>query len=137
MRQGSGSGQGRGGKGRGAQGGQGYGSGGFCFCTSCQTKVSHQRGQPCYSLKCPDCGSEMAREANISTQKEQPKIIEAKAENNEIPVIDQEICKGCMICARYCPEGAIQRVNGYAVINPEICTNCKNCVASCPLDAIN
>ena len=68
-------------------------------------------------------------EIKPSTQSTQSKL--------EIPVIDQNICRGWMVCARHCPEGAVQRINGYAVINPELCTNCKNCVAGCPLEAIN
>ncbi|MDI3543479.1 MAG: H+/Na+-translocating ferredoxin:NAD+ oxidoreductase subunit [Candidatus Atribacteria bacterium] len=58
---GAGRGQGRG---LGRMGGNrpGAGAGGNCVCPNCGTKVSHQRGVPCYSLTCPQCGSKMIRE---------------------------------------------------------------------------
>ena len=144
MRQGRrGQGQGTGkGRGRNTQG-AGYGGGGTCNCTSCDTIINHQRGKPCYSLKCPSCGSEMMRGTGIIAQENQPKENKEKEakttelSNKKTPVIDQNICRGCMICARHCPEGAIQRINGFAVINSKVCTNCRNCVAGCPLEAIN
>ncbi len=58
-----GRGLGRGG-GRGRQpGGFGLGPGSFCICTNpdCRAKVPHQRGVPCYSLKCEKCGAPMTR----------------------------------------------------------------------------
>lgn len=50
------------GQGRGRKGGFGLGLGGKCVCTNCGKKVSHQRGTPCYQMKCPDCGGAMTRE---------------------------------------------------------------------------
>jgi hypothetical protein len=48
--------------GRGRQpGGFGLGPGGECVCPNCGTKVPHKRGVPCYSHKCPQCGSSMVR----------------------------------------------------------------------------
>jgi hypothetical protein len=52
-------GEGRGGRGR--MGGFGAGPGGECVCTSCGHTVPHQRGVPCYQMKCPKCGSPMTR----------------------------------------------------------------------------
>ena len=40
----------------------GAGPAGFCVCPKCGSKVSHQRGVPCYSMKCPSCGGAMVRE---------------------------------------------------------------------------
>ena len=62
--QGPGTGRGLGqGGGRGRQpGGFGLGPAGECICPQCGEKVPHQRGVPCYSLKCPKCGSPMIRE---------------------------------------------------------------------------
>ena len=40
----------------------GLGGGGICICESCGTTVSHQRGTPCYDMKCPKCGVAMTRE---------------------------------------------------------------------------
>jgi len=50
---------GRGGRGR--MGGFGLGPGGECVCPRCGARVPHQRGIPCYSVKCPKCGSPMVR----------------------------------------------------------------------------
>lgn len=56
-----GSGQGAGG-GRGRQpGGKGLGPGGKCVCPNCGYEADHQRGQPCYEMECPKCGTKMTR----------------------------------------------------------------------------
>jgi len=47
--------------GRGRMGGFGLGPGGECICPNCATKVPHQRGIPCYTYKCPKCGTSMTR----------------------------------------------------------------------------
>ncbi|MGQ9569676.1 MAG: hypothetical protein ACUVUQ_02310 [Thermodesulfovibrionales bacterium] len=65
--QGSGRGMGRGmgkGMGRGRMGGTrpGEGQGGYCVCINCGERVEHQQGVPCYSVKCPKCGTMMMRE---------------------------------------------------------------------------
>jgi Zn finger protein HypA/HybF involved in hydrogenase expression len=39
----------------------GAGPGGNCLCPACKTKIDHQTGIPCYSVKCPKCGSKMVR----------------------------------------------------------------------------
>ena len=59
----SGGGIGRGGGGRGRMGGNrpGSGPGGLCECPNCGTKVSHQRGVPCFDLVCPGCGTPMTK----------------------------------------------------------------------------
>ncbi|HDH45077.1 MAG TPA: hypothetical protein ENG66_06790 [Thermococcus sp.] len=57
---GPGRGFGRGG-GRGRMGGFGLGPGGVCVCPNCGYTVPHQRGIPCYQMRCPKCGSPMVR----------------------------------------------------------------------------
>ncbi len=54
---------GRGGimQGRGRMGGFAAGPSGECACTKCGHKVPHQRGMPCYRMKCPKCGAPMTR----------------------------------------------------------------------------
>ena len=49
---------------RGGMGGSsfGAGAGGYCICPNCKNKIAHQRGNPCYSIKCPKCGTQMTRE---------------------------------------------------------------------------
>ncbi|RLG21446.1 hypothetical protein DRN74_02695 [Candidatus Micrarchaeota archaeon] len=49
------------GRGRGRQGGFGLGPGGYCVCPNCGYRVPHQRGSPCYVIKCPKCGAQMTR----------------------------------------------------------------------------
>lgn len=51
-----------GGIGRGMGRGRGAGPGGFCVCAGCGTRVPHQPGMPCSTLKCPKCGLRMTRE---------------------------------------------------------------------------
>lgn len=50
------------GSGRGKNNGGAYGTGGYCICAKCGTKVSHQQGVKCTTLKCPKCGHTMVRE---------------------------------------------------------------------------
>jgi DNA-directed RNA polymerase subunit RPC12/RpoP len=61
----NGAGQGKGlgsGGGHGKNNGGGFSVGGYCVCTKCGTKVQHQQGVKCTTLKCPDCGHTMIRE---------------------------------------------------------------------------
>ncbi len=61
---GFGQGMGRGaGQGRGRFSGnrQGAGPGGVCICPNCGERIKHQPGMPCYSLKCPKCGTNLVR----------------------------------------------------------------------------
>jgi len=59
---GMGFGRGRGGGGGGRMGGPfAAGPEGTCICPNCKYEVSHQVGIPCYQMKCPKCGSPMAR----------------------------------------------------------------------------
>jgi len=57
---GTGRGQGRG-RGRGRMGGSGLGPGDHCVCPNCGHREPHERGVPCYDLKCPQCGASMSR----------------------------------------------------------------------------
>lgn len=50
-----------GGRGRGG-GPLAAGPGGSCVCPSCGHRQEHRAGQPCNSIKCPKCGTAMARE---------------------------------------------------------------------------
>jgi len=50
------------GAGRSKMGGAGLGTGGNCICPGCGKTVPHQRGVPCTSQKCPNCGTNMNRE---------------------------------------------------------------------------
>ena len=50
------------GSGRGRNKGGSFGIGGNCICAKCGTKVPHQQGIKCTTLKCPNCGKTMIRE---------------------------------------------------------------------------
>ncbi|MBA3036093.1 MAG: hypothetical protein FP814_06320 [Desulfobacterium sp.] len=49
------------GRGRGLGRGQGVGQGGECICPGCGQRQAHERGKPCYGIKCPKCGKLMTR----------------------------------------------------------------------------
>jgi hypothetical protein len=56
------------GLGRGNRGGRmrgnnpGAGPGGNCICPKCNEQVAHRFGEPCYTVNCPKCGTQMIRE---------------------------------------------------------------------------
>lgn len=52
--------------------------------------------------------------------------------------IDSEKCRGCSLCAKKCPVGAIsgQLKNPYE-INTELCIKCGNCLTACRFGAVS
>jgi len=55
--------------GKGRNKGGALGPGGHCICTKCGTKIPHQQGVKCTTLKCPECGKTMIREELITNKK--------------------------------------------------------------------
>lgn len=49
------------GGGRGRNQGRGLGMGGYCICPNCGYQEPHQRGVPCYEMRCPKCNAVMYR----------------------------------------------------------------------------
>ena len=49
--------------------------------------------------------------------------------------LEQESCRGCTTCMRYCPTQAIRVQNGKAKIISEKCIDCGECVRRCPYHA--
>ncbi len=45
-------------------------------------------------------------------------------------------CLGMSSCARACPFGAIEVINGLAIVHQELCVGCGKCVATCPRNLI-
>lgn len=53
-------------------------------------------------------------------------------------VIDKEKCKGCSLCSKNCPVGAIHgELKSPFEINPDICIRCGVCIEKCPFKAIS
>jgi len=46
---------------QGRMGGFGEGPGGVCVCPQCGYEETHTIGEPCYNLRCPECGAQMER----------------------------------------------------------------------------
>ncbi len=55
----------------------------------------------------------------------------------ERPVLDDDLCKRCSLCATYCPENAITLdLQGYPRIDYDHCKGCLLCVEQCPAKAL-
>lgn len=51
-------------------------------------------------------------------------------------VVAAERCRGCLVCSRVCPSGALS-IKGYtASIDQDKCQGCGHCLAACPFGAI-
>ena len=106
----------------------GLGKGGLCICSSCGASVSHQRGIPCYNMKCPNCGAAMVRDGLMNQTD--------KTTNIGKPTVSKEQCIGCGKCIPVCPYGAISMVGDVAFIDHNKCIACNKCIAVCPTGAI-
>jgi 2-oxoacid:acceptor oxidoreductase delta subunit (pyruvate/2-ketoisovalerate family) len=52
--------------------------------------------------------------------------------SEEQPVLTDE-CTACALCALFCPEGAISRVDGHMLVDALYCKGCGICEVVCPV----
>lgn len=64
---------------------------------------------------------------------------EAITMENNIPVINYELCRQCQACADACPKNIIAKAENTkkAAINAEKCVGCTLCKKACPFEAIS
>lgn len=55
---------------------------------------------------------------------------------NKKLVIDTEWCKGCGICAAFCPKKVLEVKSKVKIVDPEACIFCGQCEMRCPDYAI-
>ena len=54
-----------------------------------------------------------------------------------MPVFDHKLCNKCGICAMYCPEGVVHKLeNGFFEPDYDSCKGCGICANECPKKAI-
>ncbi|MDR0554622.1 MAG: DUF362 domain-containing protein [Treponema sp.] len=51
--------------------------------------------------------------------------------NDGKPEVDQRVCTGCRICAKFCNQKAITFENKKAFINQNLCVGCGRCIGAC------
>ncbi|MBE0520833.1 MAG: 4Fe-4S binding protein [Candidatus Methanoperedenaceae archaeon] len=53
------------------------------------------------------------------------------------PIFDRELCSKCGICAMYCPEAVVYKLeSGYYDPDYDFCKGCGICANECPRKAI-
>jgi len=54
-----------------------------------------------------------------------------------MPVFEHKVCNKCGICAMYCPEGVVHKLeNGFFEPDYEYCKGCGICANECPKKTI-
>lgn len=54
---------------------------------------------------------------------------------HERPVVDEQRCRRCGICPRYCPSGVLS-LGETLQVDYEYCKGCGICVTVCPFEAL-
>ncbi len=65
-----------------------------------------------------------------------PHIEETREATMFYPVVDENICTSCGLCAKICQYKAIMVLADTPVVFPEMCHSCGGCTLVCPVDAI-
>lgn len=51
--------------------------------------------------------------------------------------VDENLCRGCKMCQRYCKAKAIRVEGGKACIDLDKCVGCMICIGACTFGAIS
>ncbi|MFC1489601.1 ATP-binding protein [Candidatus Latescibacterota bacterium] len=65
-----------------------------------------------------------------------PEIETKQSATMDFPVIDEEKCISCGLCAKICQYTAILVLGETAIVFPELCHACGGCLMVCPVGAI-
>jgi MinD superfamily P-loop ATPase len=65
-----------------------------------------------------------------------PAITHRQTAGIQIPLVDEEKCTHCGICAQVCQYHAIAALGKKVLIFPQLCHGCGSCAAMCPSGAI-
>lgn len=66
-----------------------------------------------------------------------PEIEETREVGIQIPVVDDDKCTYCGVCAEVCQYHAIAVLGKKVLVFPELCHGCGSCTANCPENAIS
>jgi MinD superfamily P-loop ATPase len=65
-----------------------------------------------------------------------PRFRESLPVTVPVPVLEEEKCSGCGLCARACQFNALAIVKGKVLFFPELCHHCGACALACPEEAL-
>jgi MinD superfamily P-loop ATPase len=66
-----------------------------------------------------------------------PTVAQRKTVSVSVPVVDNDRCTGCRLCADICEFNALACIGTYVMTFPELCHSCGGCWLVCPEKAIN
>ncbi|MDO5021987.1 MAG: DUF362 domain-containing protein [Eubacteriales bacterium] len=57
--------------------------------------------------------------------------------NEGMPIVERDLCRSCLRCAKECGSDAISYPDGKALIDTKLCKGCGRCIGACSFDAIH